>query len=433
MTLITLERQVARKLLPLRQPARYKGAFGGRGSGKSHDRAEALVEHCSINPGTRALCGRQVQKSLKESAKQLVTDKIEQLRAPGFRPLDDRIITPGYGVIVFQGLADHTVDSIKSFEGFDIFWIEEAHTITHNSLKIIRPTLRKPNSELWFTWNPRRKTDAVDDLLRGEHAGELDAIVIESNWRDNPWFPDVLKAEREFDFNHNAATYEHVWEGAYATVVQGAYYAQALAKAAQEGRICRLTTDPLLEVKAIWDLGVSDATAIWIAQFSGREIRMLDYIEGEGQALAYYVAELRSKGWGDALCILPHDGAHRDSVMAVKFEDHLKQAGFRTKTISNQGAGAARLRIEAARRLFPRIWFDDERTSAGREALGSYHEKRNDDREVGLGPEHDWASHGADAFGLMAIAYEEPKAHIQRASRSSTIESGAQNTAWMRG
>lgn len=268
-------------------------------------------------------------------------------------------------------------------------WVEEAQTITQRSLDILRPTLRKPDSELWFTWNPRRKTDPVDKLFRGPNPPP-GAIIVNANWNDNKWFPGVLETERLYDLAHNSATYEHVWEGAYATIVSGAYYAQALAQAASEARICQLAADPLPEIKAAWDLGVGDATAIWIAQFIGKQIWFLDYIEGEGQPLSYYVQELRDRGWDKALCILPHDGAHRDAVSAIRFEDHLKDAGFKTKTIANQGQGAARLRIEAMRRLFPRMWFDQDKTESGREALGAYHERRNDDREVGLGPEHDW-------------------------------------------
>lgn len=419
---------------PLLAPSRYKGAFGGRGSGKSHFFAELAVERCIMRPGTRVLCGREIQKSLKESAKFLVESKIDALGAPGFRKLADETQTPGGGVIIYQGLQAHTADTIKSYEGFDLFWIEEAHKLRQRSLDILRPTPRKPDSEIWFSWNPFRKTDPVDALMRGPHAEELGAIVVPANWKDNLWFPDVLKAERAFDFRHNPETYNHVWEGAYATVVSGAYYAQALSQAASERRICPLTPDPLCEIKAAWDLGVGDATAIWIAQFVGKQIWLLDYIEGEGQPLSYYVQEIRDRGWDKALCILPHDGAHRDAVSAIRFEDHLKDAGFRTKTIANQGQGAARLRIEAMRRLFPRMWFDADKTEAGREALGAYHERRNEDREVGLGPEHDWASHGADAAGLLAIAYEEPRAHSPaQAQRVRTMESGSQGTAWMRG
>lgn len=425
----TIPIEVAPVFGPFLAQSRYKAAFGGRGSGKSRDRAAALVELCGSVPGTRALCLRQVQRSLSESAKRLIEDEIERLHAPGFRPLHDRTETPGGGVIVYNGLQDHTADSLKSYEGFDIAWVEEAHTITQRSLDILRPTLRKPDSELWFTWNPRRKTDPVDALFRGA-SPPPNTITVRSNWNHNPWFPAVLEAERAFDELHSPETYLHVWEGEYATIVRGAYYADALVAAEREGRIGNVALDPVAEVRAWWDLGVSDATSIWIGQYVGREIRMLDYLEGEGQPLSYYLAELRERGWEKALCVLPHDGAARDSVQAQRFDDHIKAGGFRAVVAGNQGVGAARLRIEAARRLFPRIWFDRDKTAAGREALGSYHERRSDDRDIGLGPEHDWSSHAADAFGMACTAYGEPKANIER--RTFTRRASPElATAWM--
>jgi phage terminase large subunit len=211
-------------------------------------------------------------------------------------------------------------------------------------------------------------------------------------------------------------------------VFEGAYYADAITAARREGRVCRLSADPLIGRRAFWDLGVDDSTAIWVAQFVGREIRLIDFIEGQGQALAFYVEALRSRGYGAALCVLPHDGARRDTVAATAFEDHLRQAGFEVRTVKNQGKGAAMQRIEAGRRLFPRLWFDEEATAAGLEALAAYHERRDPHRNVGLGPEHDWSSHAADAFGLMCIAYEEPVVKRER-TRSAV----AGRASWMGG
>jgi len=199
----------------------------------------------------------------------------------------------------------------------------------------------------------------------------------------------------------------------YARALDGAYFARALAEAKEQRRICRLAADPLLPVRAFFDIGGSgasaDAMAIWIAQFVDREIRLLDYIEGVGQVLAYYVKELRSRGWGEALCVLPHDGVAENSVTGKKYADHVRDAGFEVQVIKNQGKGAAMMRIESARRLFPCFWYNAATTEAGREALGWYHEKKDETRMVGLGPEHDWSSHAADAFGLMCLAYEEPE------------------------
>ncbi len=177
-------------------PARYKGAYGGRGSGKSHEFAKNTVVKCLSAPGTRGVCVREVQKSLKESVKRLVEDKIRALDVEyGFGIFHDHIVTPGRGVLLFQGLQDHTAESIKSLEGFDFAWAEEAQTMSHRSLEFIRPTIRKPGSELWFSWNPRSASDAVDALLRGPNPPP-GAVVVQANYADNPFFPNELEAER---------------------------------------------------------------------------------------------------------------------------------------------------------------------------------------------------------------------------------------------
>lgn len=394
---------------PLLKPSRYKGAYGGRGSGKSHFFAGLLVEDHLRNPGLRSVCIREVQKSLKESAKRLVEDKIHEydLAQSGFEVLKDEIRTPGGGLIIFQGMQDHTAESIKSLEGFGRAWIEEAQSLSSRSLSLLRPTIRAPGSELWFSWNPRRKSDPVDKMLRG---GELptDAIVVRANYSDNPWLPAELEQERLDCLRSDPDQYPHIWEGDYATVLSGAYFARQLAEARADKRIGKVAIDPLMQVRAYWDIGVRDATSIWIVQFVGREIRVLNYYEAVGQPLSAHLNWLRSNGYGNALCVLPHDGADHDAVTATRFEDHIRAAGFAVETVKNQGKGAALKRIEAARRVFPSVWFNEATTEAGRDALGWYHEKRDEDRNIGLGPEHDWSSHGADAFGLMAVHYEAP-------------------------
>lgn len=423
--------ETAEVFTPLLSPARDKGAHGGRGSGKSHFFAGLMVEDAVRFPGDaqegmRAICGREIQKSLKHSAKDLIQKKLTEHRlgeSDGFKVFNDKIETPKDGLIVFQGLQDHTAESIKSFEGFHRFWGEEAHTISKSSVGLIRPTIRWENkrlgliSEMWWSWNPRRKTDAVDVMLRGP-AKPTGAVVVKANWTDNPWLPEVLKQERQDCLRNTPEQYDHIWEGGYATVLEGAYYAKSLAKAKVDGRIGHVGKDPLMTVRAVWDIGgtgaKADACAIWICQWIGKEIRVLDYHEAVGQELSFHIQWLRSQGWGDALCILPHDGATNDKVYRVSYESALTSAGFKVKVIPNQGQGAASMRIEAGRRLFPSIWFNAATTEAGREALGWYHEKKDEERGIGLGPEHDWSSHGADAFGLMCVAYEEPKGQAKK-------------------
>jgi phage terminase large subunit len=422
----TLAIETAAVFEPLLHPARYKGAYGGRGSGKSQFKAGLIVEDALRFPGEaqegmRAVCIREVQKSLKHSAKSLIESKLRDFglgERDGFKVYNEVIKTPGDGLIIFQGMQDHTADSIKSLEGFHRAWVEEAQSLSALSLQLLRPTIRWENarlgltSEMWFSWNPRRKVDPVDEMLRADPP--TGSVVVRANWSDNPWFPAVLEAERQDCLRATPEQYDHIWEGGYATVNAGAYYAASIEAAKREGRIGNLAADPLMTTRAIWDIGgtgaKADACAIWIVQYVGRELRFLDYYEAQGQPLATHIAWLRSSGYGSALCVLPHDGATNDRVHDVSYESALRAAGFEVQVIANQGAGAAMKRVEAARRLFPSMWFHADKTQAGLDAIGWYHEKRDDERGIGLGPEHDWSSHGADAFGLAAVAYEMPQA-----------------------
>lgn len=215
---------------PLLKPARYKGAHGGRGAAKSHFFSESAVERCVQYPGTRIVCVREVQRSLKESVKRLIEDKIQALELGSmFGVQNDQIITPGNGVIVFHGMQDHTAESIKSLEGFDIAYVEEAQTLTARSLEMLRPTPRGHDgrgSELWFGWNPRNATDPVDELLRGKIIPP-DAIVVRTSYKENPWFPADLEVERLFDYKNNPHRYAHIWEGEYEPQAIGAIWDRA--------------------------------------------------------------------------------------------------------------------------------------------------------------------------------------------------------------
>lgn len=199
---------------PFLQPARNKGAYGGRGSGKSHVFGELLLERCLLKT-TRAVCVREIQKSLEQSVKRLLEDKIQAYDlGESFRVTNTHIETPGDGVIIFQGMQNHTAESIKSLEGYHIAWVEEAQTLSERSLTLLRPTIRMPDSEIWFSWNPRNATDPIDKFLRGSNVPP-NTIVIGSTYRDNPWFPDVLRAEMEWDRKVDVDKYTHVWLGGY--------------------------------------------------------------------------------------------------------------------------------------------------------------------------------------------------------------------------
>ncbi|WP_027566642.1 PBSX family phage terminase large subunit [Bradyrhizobium sp. URHA0013] len=397
---------------PLLQPARYKGVYGGRGSGKSHFFGELLVETCQAERGTLAVCIREAQRTLAQSSKRLIEGKIASLGLEhGFKFFSDKIETPGDGLIIFRGLQDHTADSIKSLEGFRIAWIDEAQSLSARSLALLRPTIRAKDSELWASWNPRRKSDAIDDFLRGRRPEG--AVVVKANWRDNPWFPHVLTEERLLDQKLYPERYDHIWEGEYARAFEGAYFASLLSEARAQGRIGKVAADPLLPLRAFIDIGgagaAADAFAIWIVQWVGTEIRVLDYYESVGQVLAFHVNWLRSRGYDQAILYLPHDGIAANNITGKRYEDHLREAGFTVEPpVKNQGPGAAMMRIEALRRLGPQLWFNKDTTEPGREALGFYHERKDEARNIGLGPEHDWSSHAADALGLMAICHEQP-------------------------
>lgn len=435
--------ETARVFRPLLEPSRYKAAYGGRGSGKSHFFAELMVEEAIRYPGLRAVCIREVQKSLAESAKKLIEDKIQQLGVGSmFNVLKTEIGTPGGGAILFQGMQDHTAETIKSLEGVDRAWIEEAQTLSDRSLSLLRPTIRKPGSEIWAGWNPRRKTDAIDRFFRGDLPPEKLSLV-RANWSDNPWFPTVLEDERQHDLRAYPERYPHIWEGEYATAMEGAYFARHLIEAQQEGRIGHVALDPLMSVRTYHDIGGAgdnaDAYVIWVFQFVGREIRVLDYYEAVGQPLGAHVRWLRN--WADdrkidrVLIRLPHDGVNANAVTGKRFEDHWRDAStpevkFDVQSIPNQGRGAAMLRVEAVRRLFPRIWFNADTTEAGREALGFYHERRDEVRNIGLGPDHDWSSHAADAFGLMAIDQTDRDGEKPRPRDRYADNAGPRRSAW---
>lgn len=210
----TVRIETPRVFAPFLQPSRYKGAYGGRGSAKSHTFAELLLEDCLMHPGLRAVCIREVQQSLEQSVKRLLEDKIQALGVgPYFRVQQAIIGTPGDGIILFQGMQNHTAESMKSLEGYDRAWVEEAQSLSQKSLDLLRPTIRKPGSELWFTWNPRYETDPVDRFLR--HEPPPGSVVVRSNYTDNPFLPDVLLKEAEWDRQRDPDKYAHIWLGEY--------------------------------------------------------------------------------------------------------------------------------------------------------------------------------------------------------------------------
>lgn len=416
----TVQVEIPAKLIPVFSgEADVRGAYGGRGSAKTRSFAKMSAVRCFMwdQAGREGLilCGRQYMNSLEDSSLEEVKAAIrsEPWLAEHF-DIGDKYVKTKSGRIsyTFAGL-DRNIASVKSKARILLCWVDEAEPVTEEAWQVLIPTLREEDSELWVTWNPERKASATNKRFR--ESKDPRTKIIELNWRDNPKFPQILDRARLKDMAERPDSYEHVWEGAFKTYMEGAYYTKNLTAAKQEGRIGRIAADPLMVLRLFVDIGgtgaKADAFSIWVAQFIGKEIRVLDYYEAVGQPLSAHLDWMRGKGYSPerTKIWLPHDGATHDKVFAVSYESALKQAGYQVKVVPNQGAGAAMKRITEARRWFSRMWFNESTTEAGRDALAWYHEKRDPERNIGLGPEHDWASHGADAFGLMAVAYEEPQ------------------------
>lgn len=417
--------QIVPKLIPVFQgEADVRGAYGGRGSGKTRSFAKMVAVRGYIygmqGITGQLVCGRQFMNSLEDSSLEECKRAIEEEPfLSAYYEIGDKYIKSRDGRIwfTFVGL-DRNISSIKSKGRILILWVDEAEPVTDEAFTVVIPTLREEgegwNAELWVTWNPKRKNAAVESRFR--NSTDPRTKIVACNWRDNPKFPAKLERDRQRDLEERPDQYPHIWEGDFANVVEGAYFAPHLTKARAEGRIGFVPPDPLLTFRVFVDIGgtgaKADAFTMWVAQFVGLEIRVLNYYESVGQPLEAHLAWLRSNGYGPdrAQIWLPHDGSTQDKVFDVSYESALKKAGYAVTVVPNQGKGAAKARIEEARRLFPSMRFNESTCSAGLDALGWYHEKRDEVRGIGLGPEHDWSSHGADSFGLMCVVHKPPQA-----------------------
>jgi phage terminase large subunit len=415
----TVAVEIIPKLIPVFQgEADVRGSYGGRGSGKTRSFAKMTAVRAymwaAAGRSGQILCGRQFMNTLADSSLEEIKLSIleEPWLAQHFDIGETYVRTKGLAGSVhytFTGL-DRNLDSIKSKARILLGWVDEAESVMDIAWTKLIPTLREEDSELWVTWNPERKKSATNKRFR--MTTDPRYKVVEVNWRDNPRFPSKLERDRLRDHANRPDQYDHIWEGAYVTAVTGAYYSTHLSDARTSGRIGQVSPDPLMTIRAWWDIGgtglKADATTIVVGQYVGTSIRVLNYYEARHQPLSTHVAWLRENGYGKAMCVLPHDGDNGEKVYDVTYKSALEAAGFETQVIPNQGKGAAKMRVESARRLFPSIWFNETNTEALRDALGWYHEKQDDEREIGLGPSHDWASHAADAFGMMCVAFEMP-------------------------
>jgi len=398
--------QFPAKLKPLFQPARYKVLHGGRGSGKSWGVARALIIKARQTK-LRVLCTREVQKSIKDSVHALLSDQIQALGfGADFECLETEIRCRATGsVFLFGGLQQHTVESIKSFEGCDVVWVEEAQVVSGKSWDVLIPTIRKSGSEVWITLNPQLDSD--ETYLRFIAIPPPGAVVIEMNYSDNPFFPEVLEQERQHaQRTMKPEKYRHIWEGKCMPAVEGAIYFDEVAMAEDEGRITRVGYDRLLKTHAIWDLGWNDSMSIIIAQRSASEIRVIDYIEDSHKKLSDYVEMLKAKPYNWGSDWLPHDGFAKDYKTGKSADEMLRaleRSVSRTPSMDIEGG------IKAAREVFDRVWFDKEKTVRLVECLKRY--RRNIGQKTGEAgsPLHDQFSHGADAFRYLAVCADQLK------------------------
>lgn len=417
--------QFPSKLKPLFQSARYKVFHGGRGSGKSWGVARALLI-LARQKRLRILCTREVQKSIKDSVHALLSDQIQSLGfGADFQILETEIRCTRTGsVFLFAGLSQHTVESIKSFEGCDIVWVEEAQTVSGKSWDVLIPTIRKPGSEIWITLNPQLETD--ETFQRFIANPPPDSVVVEMNYNDNPWFPAVLETERlHAQKTMKAEKYRHIWEGKCMPAVDGAIYFDEVARAEDEGRITRVSPDKLLKVHAIFDLGWNDAMTIIMVQRSASELRVVDYIEDSHKKLSDYSDMLKAKPYNWGHVWLPHDGFSKDFKTGKSAEEMMRALGWtvaRTPNMDIEGG------IKAAREVFERVWFDAEKTKRLVECLKRY--RRNIGQKTGEAgaPLHDEFSHGADAFRYMALCADQLKNDTQRKQVAAPVRIGG---GWM--
>ena len=390
----------------LYSPSRYKVYWGGRGGAKSTAVADAIIAKGDSSP-IRVLCAREKQNSIRESVHTLLAGRIEAGGYDNYEVLNSEIRHKNGTRIFFMGLWNN-IDSIKSVEGIDIIWIEEASTVSEDSWRKVIPTIRKPGSEIWVTFNPELKSDAA--YQRFVLSETPNAHVQKVSWRDNPWFTNEMRAELEHLKATDPDEYRHVWEGELKQFADGAIYAKQIREAREQGRICKIPIEPSVEVDTFWDLGRNDTTVIWFMQVVGREHHFIDYYEHRLVDLDHYIRVLKDKDYNYGKHYLPHDVEVTElSSTRGSRRDILESGGVKPIKVVSRIA-SLNSGIEMTRKAFPRCWFDEDRCADGIEALSNYHyqfdEKYDTFRQA---PVHDWASNGSDAFRQYAQGYKDSR------------------------
>ena len=403
------------------RPHRFKVVYGGRGGGKSRSFARALLIIGTQRP-IRVLCAREVQNSIRDSVKRLLDDEVERLGLRGYYASTDSEIRGRNGsLFIFSGLRA-SPERIKSFEALTHCWIEEAETVSERSLDLLVPTMRAPGSEIWISFNPDRIHAPVWQrfVVRQPPPGSW---VRKVTWRDNPWFPDVLRQEMEHCRAMDPDRYDHVWEGQPVLVAQGSYYGRLLQQAEAAGRIGRVPHEPNLLVHTAWDLGMSDSTAVWFFQHLplGRsgEWRFIDYYEASGEPLAHYAEVLSSKGWRYGSHIGPHDLAVRELGTGRSRLESAAALGLRFTVAPRLPVADG---IEAVRQMLASAWIDKERCGKGLSCLWGYQREFDESRgSFRDAPLHDWSSHGADAFRYAATGFPRPQSGFSPLGRPRNL------------
>ena len=393
------------KLEFLFDPMRYKVAHGGRGGAKSWGFARALLIQGVTRP-LRILCAREVQNSIKDSVHRLLNDQIQALGLGGhYDVLDTEIRNRHNGTLfLFSGLSNQTAESIKSFEGVDVCWVEEAVSVTKRSWDILTPTIRRDNSEIWITFNPDMETD--ETYQRYVVTPPANCKTVEINWRDNPWFGEVLNLERLATLVRDPDGYKNIWDGKPKRVSEGAIYKTEVELLYAEARVRPVPYDPLLRVHTVWDLGWNDAMTIGLWQRSGSEVRCIDYIEDSHRTLDSYVAELEKKPYRYGKHFIPHDGAAKNIQTGKSTEEMLKAMLGKDK-VKVGTADDIEEGIRAARMMFPRVYFDETKTVRLLECLKRYKRHINKANNEPGSPLHDEYSHGADMFRYTGMVVEK--------------------------
>ena len=397
--------QFPHKLQCLFEKSRYKVLYGGRGGAKSWGIARALLILAAKTP-LRILCAREFQTSIKDSVHKLLSDQIDSLGLLGFYEITQTSIKGKNGSeFAFVGLKNN-ISNVKSFEGIDICWVEEAQTTSKMSWNVLIPTIRKENSEIWVSFNPELETD--ETYQRFVLSPPEDCKVIKVNWSDNPWFPETLRLEKDSLKARDPASYSNVWEGLCRKTVDGAVFAKELEMAELNDQLTKVPYDATKPVHAVFDLGWSDNTAIWFIQFIGMEIHIIRYLENNQQTISWYLAEMQKFGYVYDTLWLPHDAQNKTlAANGRTIEEIVRAAGYKVQIV---GKVPVMDSINAARTIFSKCYFDRVNCDQGLQCLRHYrYDVDPETKQFSKNPVHDIYSHGADAFRYIGLVVNEPR------------------------